>query len=92
MIICGLSGIPPKNPVISLDGYVFDQCAILEHLSKSESCPLSGRPLTESSLISVNSPPSFVISRVLSTRGSIPSLISFFRQQVRLFSSLIIIG
>lgn len=81
--VCSLSGEVPIDPVVNpLSGLIYERSIIQKHLSISPTDPVTGAPLLESQLVSLN-PKSYhspVRPRPPSAT-SIPSLISILSQE-----------
>ena len=53
MLRCALTGVVPKNPVVSPQGVVFERDVIAEHLGTSNFCPVKNVPLRFEDLIDI---------------------------------------
>lgn len=80
-LICSISGTPPKEPVVSPDGIIFDRMAIIEHLRGSDNCPVTGSTISEFSLTPVRDTPHFIQSRSGTLTRSIPGFLNVFRME-----------
>ena len=79
VIVCSISGVPPEEPVITRDGYVFERRLIEKAVNESGKCPVTHSPLSLSDLQMVM--PSNVKNALPIEASSIPSLIELFRAE-----------
>ena len=77
VIVCSISGVPPEEPVISKDGYVFERRLIETAIRDTGMCPVTNSALSFSDLQTVM--PSNVKNALPIEASSIPSLIELFR-------------
>lgn len=78
-LVCAITGLPPKEPVISPQGYVFDRVDIHKHLSTTGRCPVTGEDLSEFALQPVQDIPAYIFHRSGMLARSIPAMIRLFR-------------
>jgi len=78
-LVCAITGLPPKEPVISPQGHVFDRMNIQNHLSATGRCPVTGDDLSEFALQPVQDIPAFIFHRSGLLARSIPAMIRLFR-------------
>lgn len=50
---CAISGVTPKEPVLSKTGYVFERRLVEEHVQRLGTCPITKEPLTENDLTDI---------------------------------------
>ncbi len=53
---CSLSGVTPKEPVVSRTGYIFERRLIEEHIQRLGTCPVTKEPLSENDLTDIKGP------------------------------------
>lgn len=52
-MFCSISGVAPREPVLSKTGYLFERRLIEEHIQHAGTCPVTNQPLGEGDLIDV---------------------------------------
>jgi pre-mRNA-processing factor 19 len=78
-IVCSISGLSPKDPVVSDQGIVFERSEIERVLVESDSCPVTGQFISHSSLRDVRSVPDFIVPKSGAIGDSIPGHLNLFR-------------
>lgn len=53
---CSLSGVTPKEPVVSRTGYIFERRLVEEHIQRLGTCPVTKEPLGENDLTDIKGP------------------------------------
>lgn len=81
-LLCSITGRPPKEAVVSPQGYIFDREEIGDHLRYSDLCPITGEVLSEFSLSPVHPAPPFVVPRTGAVSRSVPMMIKLFRMEL----------
>ena len=81
-LVCSISGKPPRDPVVSPDGIVFDRKEVEQHLRVSDHCPITGQVLSEFSLTSVQPLPRFIEPRTGTVARSIPAMLRVLRMEL----------
>ena len=50
---CAISGVAPREPVLSKGGHIFERRLIEEHIHRTGTCPVTEEPLAEGDLIEI---------------------------------------
>jgi pre-mRNA-processing factor 19 len=60
---CSISGVAPREPVLSKTGFIFERRLIEEHLQQTGQCPVTNQPLTENDLTDIKGESACVVAR-----------------------------
>jgi hypothetical protein len=60
---CSISGVAPREPVLSKTGFIFERRLIEEHLQQTGQCPVTNQPLTENDLTDIKGEPACAVAR-----------------------------
>ncbi|KZS96162.1 WD40 repeat-like protein [Sistotremastrum niveocremeum HHB9708] len=75
MFYCGISGEPPREPVVSTkSGHVYERRLIVKYITENGTDPLTGEKLEESDLVAVKADPKATAPRP-PTLTSVPALL-----------------
>ena len=77
VIVCSISGVPPEEPVISKDGYVFERRLIESIINETGKCPVTNSFLSLSDLQTVMA--SNIKNSLPIEASSVPSLLELLR-------------
>lgn len=82
-MICTISGNPTSEPVLSLKSKkIFDRKLLLEYISQNGTDPVTGDPMTEDDLVSIDDSINIKsITTKKSNQDSIPSMLSMFQNE-----------
>ncbi len=50
---CSISGVAPREPVLSKTGFIFERRLIEEHIQQTGQCPVTNQQLTENDLTDI---------------------------------------
>lgn len=78
-MLCAITGVVPKEPVVSKTGYVFERSVAVRYVEANGKCPVSGEPLSVDDLLVIKENKS--VKPRVTQATSIPGMLQMFQNE-----------